>query len=277
MSRPAGPFETAYQVGTTLSASLDLDEVLASIARQVGEAMDVQWCDINEYDAGAGTMTYVAVWSEQLRREDTDYVGTVVSLAERPERDAVIQSRIENLTVIDRQQDQHDDGKDDEYRHLPAEHAPRRTLVADIDEIEKAGNNGLRFAAVDEGCAYPQFGQLIEQNNDQTQNEYQHEILLAAHGAAEGAVVGAAFFKFRLRTNGIAHIRQRLKALKIDRLAGQFTDPDGSLFDAAQCGVDFKNHFLFAAHHVEFHLTVKRIGALIRQRRVALIGFKIVA
>ena len=90
MSRPAGPFETAYQVGTTLSASLDLDEVLASIARQVGEAMDVQWCDINEYDAGAGTMTYVAVWSEQLRREDTDYVGTVVSLAERPERDAVI-------------------------------------------------------------------------------------------------------------------------------------------------------------------------------------------
>lgn len=90
MSRPAGPFETAYQVGTTLSASLDLDEVLASIARQVGEAMDVQWCDINEYDAGAGTMTYVAVWSEQLRREDTDYLGTVVSLAERPERDAVI-------------------------------------------------------------------------------------------------------------------------------------------------------------------------------------------
>jgi len=90
VSRQADPFETAYQVGTTLSASLDLDEVLASIARQVGEAMDVQRCDINEYDAGAGTMTYLAVWSEQLRREDTDYVGTVVSMAERPERDAVI-------------------------------------------------------------------------------------------------------------------------------------------------------------------------------------------
>ncbi|MEI6726803.1 MAG: diguanylate cyclase, partial [Actinomycetes bacterium] len=90
MNRRADPFETAYQVGTTLSASLDLDEVLASIARQVGEAMDVRWCDINEYDAAAGTMTYAAVWSEQLRREDTDYVGTVVSMAERPERDAVI-------------------------------------------------------------------------------------------------------------------------------------------------------------------------------------------
>ena len=90
MSRPGDPFETAYRVGTTLSASLDLDKVLASIARQVGEAMDVRWCDINEYDADAGTMTYAAVWSEQLRREDTDYVGTVVSMAERPERDAVI-------------------------------------------------------------------------------------------------------------------------------------------------------------------------------------------
>ena len=90
MSRSGDPFKTAYEVGTTLSASLDLDEVLASIARQVGEAMDVQWCDINEYDADARTMTYAAVWAQQLRREDIDYVGTVVSVAERPERDAVI-------------------------------------------------------------------------------------------------------------------------------------------------------------------------------------------
>jgi GGDEF domain-containing protein len=101
MSRPADPFETAYQVGTTLSASLDLDEVLASIAHQVGEAMDVRWCDINEYDADAGTMTYAAVWSEHLSREDTDYVGTVVSMAERPERDAVIRKGDILETYID--------------------------------------------------------------------------------------------------------------------------------------------------------------------------------
>ncbi len=37
-----------------------------------------------------GTMTYVAVWSEELRGIDLDYVGTVVSLADRPARDAVI-------------------------------------------------------------------------------------------------------------------------------------------------------------------------------------------
>ena len=40
----------------------------------------MQWCDINEYDAEARTMTYVAVWSEELRQVDLDYIGTVVSL-----------------------------------------------------------------------------------------------------------------------------------------------------------------------------------------------------
>ena len=77
-------------MGTTLASSLDLDEVIQTIARQVGEALDVQWCDINEYDAEARTMTYVAVWSEELRGVDLEYLGTVVSLDDRPERDAVI-------------------------------------------------------------------------------------------------------------------------------------------------------------------------------------------
>ena len=84
------PYRTVLEVGTTLASSLDVDEVTQTIARQVGEALDVQWCDINEYDAEARTMTYVAVWSEELRGVDVEYVGTVVSLGDRPERDAVI-------------------------------------------------------------------------------------------------------------------------------------------------------------------------------------------
>ena len=84
------PYRTVLEVGTTLAASLELDEVTQDIARRVGEALDVQWCDINEYDAVARTMTYVAVWSEALRQVDLDYIGTVVDLRERPERDAVI-------------------------------------------------------------------------------------------------------------------------------------------------------------------------------------------
>ncbi len=84
------PYRTVLEVGTTLASSLDLDEVVQAIARQVGEALDVQWCDINEYDPEARTMKYVAVWSQELRSVDLDYVGTVVSLDDRPERDAVI-------------------------------------------------------------------------------------------------------------------------------------------------------------------------------------------
>ncbi len=84
------PYRTVLEVGTTLASSLDLDEVTQTIARQVGEALDVQWCDLNEYDSAARTMTYMAVWSKKLRGVDLDYVGTVVSLDERPERDAVI-------------------------------------------------------------------------------------------------------------------------------------------------------------------------------------------
>ena len=91
-SAPAArdPYATVLEVGTTLAASLDLDEVVQTIARQVGEALDVQWCDINEWDPVARTLTYTAVWSEVLRGVDLDYLGTVVSLDDRPERDAVI-------------------------------------------------------------------------------------------------------------------------------------------------------------------------------------------
>jgi GAF domain-containing protein len=84
------PYPTVLEVGTTLVATLDLDEVVQTIARQVGEALDVQWCDINEYDSVARTFTYTAVWSEALRGVDLDYLGTVISLDDRPERDAVI-------------------------------------------------------------------------------------------------------------------------------------------------------------------------------------------
>ena len=84
------PYATVLEVGTTLAVSLDLDEVVQTIARQVGEALDVQWCDINEWDPVARTFTYATVWSEDLRGVDIDYVGTVVSLDDRPERDAVL-------------------------------------------------------------------------------------------------------------------------------------------------------------------------------------------
>jgi len=95
------PYQIVLDVGTTLAASLDPDEVVQAIARQVGEALDVQWCDINEYDPAARTITYAAVWAEELRDEDLEYLGTVVSLDDRPERDAVIRKGSLLETYVD--------------------------------------------------------------------------------------------------------------------------------------------------------------------------------
>lgn len=112
---PRDPYAVVLEMGTTLACTLDPDEVAQAIARQVGEALDVQSCDINEYDADARAFTYVAVWSKELRRVDTDYVGTVVSLDERPERDAVLRAGDVLETYVD------DEGLDPRERAMMLE------------------------------------------------------------------------------------------------------------------------------------------------------------
>ena len=89
----ADPYETVLEVGATLAGSLDLDRVLATIARQVGEALDVSECDIQDYDEQQNTLTFSAVWKIDLTPEDLDYVGTVISLDERPSFAEVIVQR----------------------------------------------------------------------------------------------------------------------------------------------------------------------------------------
>ena len=97
----ASPYKTVLDVGATLTADLDLEEVFARIARQVGEALDAGSCDINAYDPTADTLTYVAVWAKHLRPEDEDHVGTVVSLADRPARRDVLQGHDVVETYLD--------------------------------------------------------------------------------------------------------------------------------------------------------------------------------
>ena len=132
MTAPSDPYQTVFEVGATLIASLDLDQVFATIARQVGEALNVQWCDINEYDPEANTMTYVAVWSENLRDEDLEYLGTVVSLDERPERDEVI--RIGDI-VVHYLDDPDLDPKEREVMEQYDEWATRETPLVYGDEV----------------------------------------------------------------------------------------------------------------------------------------------
>ena len=46
-------YETVFKVSTTLTADLDLETVLATVARQVGEAMRATSCDIADFDPAA--------------------------------------------------------------------------------------------------------------------------------------------------------------------------------------------------------------------------------
>lgn len=77
------PYETVLEVGATLTGSLDLEHVLATIARQVGEALDVQYCDIHEYDVATDTLTCVAEWTPHPDPKEEAYVGTFVPVEER--------------------------------------------------------------------------------------------------------------------------------------------------------------------------------------------------
>lgn len=85
-----GLYRTVFETGARLTGITDPDGALWLIVREVGKALRARWCDINAYDAQARTLTYMAVWSRHLRKVDLDYVGTVVSLDERPGRDAVL-------------------------------------------------------------------------------------------------------------------------------------------------------------------------------------------
>jgi diguanylate cyclase (GGDEF)-like protein len=67
-------------VGATLASSLDADDILSTVARQIGEVMDVWSCDIWDYDASQKRLTYAATWARELKPNDLDYVGTTYTI-----------------------------------------------------------------------------------------------------------------------------------------------------------------------------------------------------
>jgi diguanylate cyclase (GGDEF)-like protein len=84
LARVRDPYEVVLNVGATLTASLDLDEVLVTMARQVAEALETEYCDIHEYDPVAGTLAEVAVWTPTPEPGEEENVGTVLAVSDRP-------------------------------------------------------------------------------------------------------------------------------------------------------------------------------------------------
>ena len=74
------------ELSATLASSLVLEDVLATVARRVGEIMDVWWVDIWNYSSERDALIYEAYWCRGgMSDDDLAYVGTVTPLGERPE------------------------------------------------------------------------------------------------------------------------------------------------------------------------------------------------
>ena len=212
-SAPAArdPYPTVLEVGTTLAASLDLDEVIQTIARQVGEALDVQWCDINEYDPVARTFTYTAVWSEALRGVDLEYLGTVISLDDRPERDAVIRKGELLETYLD------DPGLDERERAVMIEYDEK--AVMEIPLV--FGGEILGVLGV------------VESRRDRHFTEEEKELLTLLAGPAATALGNARLYRAQQE-----QARQLAALLDASRALAASVDLDEVLAGVARVAAD---------------------------------------
>jgi GGDEF domain-containing protein len=81
------------EVSATLASSLAAEDILATVARQIGEAMGVFSCDIWEYEPGARHMTFVATWCAAEENPYGDSLGNTAELDGWDNMLAVVEGR----------------------------------------------------------------------------------------------------------------------------------------------------------------------------------------
>ena len=74
----------AVAAGAEISRALAGDDAPQVIARCVAQALGAWECDLTEYDAETRTLTATAMWSAEMTTADRAWVGSVLTLAERP-------------------------------------------------------------------------------------------------------------------------------------------------------------------------------------------------
>ena len=70
-------------MGAAITSSLVLEDVLATVARRIAEALGVWECDLYEYYSESQTIIASAAWSLEMTQEDLDWLGTVTALKDR--------------------------------------------------------------------------------------------------------------------------------------------------------------------------------------------------
>ena len=77
-------FTVTAEIISDLTASLVLDDVLASVARRTAEILDLWECDIYDYRAGENCTVAIALWAREPHPADGDWVGSIATLDEQP-------------------------------------------------------------------------------------------------------------------------------------------------------------------------------------------------
>jgi diguanylate cyclase (GGDEF)-like protein len=138
---PTGDYALACELGASVTSSVVLEDVLATVARRIAEALDVWECDLCEYYADTETIVAAACWTRQMTPEDYAWVGTRMSLNERPTyRRVVLAQECSEAYADDEVKDAADAGLMDQWSELATLAVPlvfEDTVIGSFTLIEK--------------------------------------------------------------------------------------------------------------------------------------------
>ena len=76
-------YALACEVSAAITSSLVLEDVMATVARRIAEALDVWECDLYEYYRVSETMIATACWAREMTPADVAWVGRRIDVKER--------------------------------------------------------------------------------------------------------------------------------------------------------------------------------------------------
>ena len=83
-ARQSGQMARLFEATRAVTSTLVLEDVLMLVARTTAEVMGTFASDIFDYSAADNAMIASAYWALEITPEDTEYLGHVISLDERP-------------------------------------------------------------------------------------------------------------------------------------------------------------------------------------------------
>ena len=98
---PHDPVALAYDIGVAITSSLDLNQVLRTVAEQAATAFGVWECNLFECRPENDSLLAVAVWAENMTPADEEFVGSVMRLHQRPAFRMLLAAARPHLDLID--------------------------------------------------------------------------------------------------------------------------------------------------------------------------------